>query len=70
MNIIDRFKKWFFQEEKIGLINIGDIIQIPGREYFKDDLAKLTQIDLYKEQYLNKLSKKNHFRVEVLTNNI
>mgnify|MGYP007056183873 CR=1 FL=1 len=51
MNIIDRFKKWFFKEENVGIINIGDIIQIPGREYFKDDLAKLNQIDIYKEEY-------------------
>ena len=58
MNIIDRFKKWFFQEEKVGLISIGDIIQIPGREYYKDDLAKLNQIDIYKEEYLNILSKR------------
>lgn len=58
MNIIDRFKKWFFQEENIGLINIGDIIQIPGREYYKDDFAKLNQIDIYKEDYLKILSKK------------
>ena len=58
MNIIDRFKKWFFQEEKVGLISIGDIIQIPGREYYKDDIAKLRQIDIYKEEYLKILSKR------------
>lgn len=58
MNIIDRLKKWFFNEEKVGIINIGDIIQIPGRDYYKDDLAKLNQIDIYKEEYLNILSKR------------
>ena len=58
MNIIDRLKKWFFNEEKVGIINIGDIIKIPGRDYYKDDLAKLNQIDIYKEEYLNILSKR------------
>ena len=58
MNIIERFKKWFFQEEKVGLINVGDIIQIPGREYYKNDLTKLNQIDIYKEEYYKILSKK------------
>ena len=58
MNIIERFKKWFFQEEKVGLINIGDIIQIPGREYYKNDPTKLNQIDIYKEEYYKILSKK------------
>ena len=58
MSIISKLKKWLFQEEKIGLINVGDIIQIPGREYYKNDSSKLNQIDIYKEEYYKILSKK------------
>ena len=58
MNIIDQFKKWFFKEENVGIINIGDILKIPGREYYQNDLSKLNQIDIYKEEYLNILSKR------------
>ena len=58
MNIINRFKKWFFNEENIGIINIGDLLKIPGREYYKDDLEKLNQIDIYKEEYYKILSKR------------
>ena len=58
MNIVDRFRKWFFQEENVGIINIGDIIQIPGRDYYKDDPNKLAQIDAYKEEYYKILSQK------------
>lgn len=58
MNIISKLKKWFFQEEKVGLISIGDMIKIPGREYYKNDPTKLNQIDIYKEEYYKILSKK------------
>lgn len=58
MNIINLIKKWLFKEEKIGIINIGDIIQIPGREYFKEEPGKTTQIDIYKEEYLKILSRR------------
>ena len=58
MNIIDRLKKWFFNEEKVGIINIGDIIQIPGREYFKEDEDKLYLIDNYKKTYYKLIKNK------------
>lgn len=56
MKLLDRLKKWFFKEENIGIINIGDLIQIPGREYFEDEQDKLDLIDKYKEEYLKLLS--------------
>lgn len=56
MRLLDRLKKWFFKEENVGIINIDDLIQIPGREYFKDDANKLDLIDKYKEEYLRILS--------------
>ena len=58
MNIIILLKKIFFKEEKIGIINIGDLIQIPGRSYFKDNPEYLKKIDIYKEEYLKILSKR------------
>lgn len=58
MNIINRFKKWFFKEEKVDLISIGDMIKIPGRDYYKNDLVKLSQIDIYKDEYYKILSKR------------
>ena len=58
MNILDRIKKWLFKEEKNCLINIGDIIQIPGRSYYNNSPEKLLEIDIYKEEYLKILSKK------------
>ena len=56
MRLLDRFKKWFFKEEQIGIINIGDLIQIPGREYFENNIDKLNLIDRYKDEYLSILS--------------
>ena len=36
MKFIDKLRKIFFNEENIGIINIGDLLQIPGREYFNN----------------------------------
>ncbi len=58
MNIIDLLKRLFFKEEKVGIINIGNLIQIPGRSYFKDDIEKISKIDTYKEEYLKILSQR------------
>ena len=58
MRLLDRFKKWFFNETKLDIINIADLIQIPGRDYYIDEPDKLDLIDNYKEEYLRLLSQK------------
>lgn len=58
MNFINKLKSLFFNEVEVGIINLGDIIQIPGRDYYKDDIEKINLIDSYKEQYLQLLSQK------------
>ena len=58
MRLLDRIKKWFFKEEQVGIINIGDLIQIPGRDYFRNEKDKLNLIDRYKDEYLSILSQK------------
>ena len=57
MRLIDKFKKWFFNETKVDIINIADLIQIPGRDYFNEQ-DKLDLIDKYKEEYLRLLSQR------------
>ncbi len=57
--MFDLFKKLFFKEQQVNIINIGDLISIPGRAYFKGDNDKLKQIDIYKEIYFNLLTGKN-----------
>ncbi|MBQ6282153.1 MAG: hypothetical protein IJK66_01290 [Bacilli bacterium] len=58
MRLLDKFKKWFFNETKVDIINIADLIQIPGREYYINEQTKLDLIDKYKEEYLKILSQK------------
>ena len=58
MRLIDKFKKWFFNETKVDIINIADLIQIPGREYYINEQTKLDLIDKYKEEYLRLLSQR------------
>lgn len=58
MRLIDKFKKWFFNETKVDIINIADLIQIPGREYYINEQDKLDLINKYKEEYLKLLSQR------------
>jgi len=58
MGFISKLKSFFFNEQEVGIINIGDLMQIPGREYFKDNEEALNLIDKYKEEYLNILQSK------------
>ncbi|MBQ6282154.1 MAG: hypothetical protein IJK66_01295 [Bacilli bacterium] len=58
MRLLDRFKKWFFNETKLDIISIADLIQIPGRDYYADEPNKLDLIDRYKEEYLKILSQR------------
>ena len=58
MNWFNTIRKWFFNEKKVGIINIGDLIQIPGRDYFKEQ-DKLDLIDKYKERYLRSFNSNN-----------
>lgn len=58
MNFINKLKLLFFNETQVGIINLGDIIQIPGRDYYNGDIEKINLIDSYKEQYLQLLSQK------------
>jgi len=66
MNIFNWIKKLLFKEEKIELINISDLIQIPGRSYFNDNKDMLLLIDELKEKYYNILSQ----RKRITTNDI
>ena len=71
MKFIDKLRKIFFNEENIGIINIGDLLQIPGREYFNNrkDIIKL--IDEYKNDYLKILSqRKKVFTRDISIDNI
>lgn len=56
MNLIKWIKKKIFKEQEVGIINIGDIINIPGRDFYKDDESKIKLIDNYKDKYLEQLS--------------
>ena len=56
MRFIDKLKTFFFNEQQVGIINIGDLIQIPGREYFKDNKEALELIEEYKKECLEILS--------------
>ena len=58
MNFISAIKNLFLKDKKLNLIDINDILQIPDRAYYKDDLDKIKLIDLYKEQYNEILSKR------------
>ena len=58
MGFINKIKSFFFNEQEIGIINIGDLMQIPGRDYFKDNNCALALIDKYKEEYYNILKVK------------
>ena len=58
MNFISAIKNLFLKDKKVNIIDINDILQIPDRTYYKDDLDKIKLIDLYKEQYNEILSKR------------
>lgn len=58
MGFIDKLKAFFFNEQQVGIINIGDLIQIPGREYYKDNKEALDLIEKYKKECLEILSQK------------
>ena len=58
MRFIDKLKAFFFNEQQVGIINIGDLIQIPGIEYFKDNKEALELIEEYKKECLEILSQK------------
>ena len=45
MKLIDRIKKLLFKEENVGIINIGDLISIPGRDYYIDNMSKFVEIE-------------------------
>ena len=51
MNFINKLKSLFFNETQVGIINLGDIIQIPGRDYYNGDIEKINLIDSYKDFY-------------------
>ena len=66
MSLLDKIKKWLFKEEKIELINISDLIQIPGRSYFNSNKNMLNLIDELKYKYYDVLSQ----RKRITTNDI
>ena len=59
MGIISWLKSKLIKVEYKTLINISDIIKIPTRDFFQDDIDKIKLIDKYKSDYLKALSKKN-----------
>jgi hypothetical protein len=58
MGFINKLKAFFFNEPQVAIINIGDLIQIPGRDYFKDNKNYLDLVDNYKKECLKILSQK------------
>ena len=58
MGLVSYLKQLFSKNKNVSIINIGDLLSIPGRSYFKDNKDMLNLIDKYKEYYLNILSVK------------
>ena len=69
MRFIDKLKAFFFNEQQVGIINIGDLIQIPGREYFKDNKEALELIEEYKKECLEILSQKKTIVTKDISSN-
>ena len=67
MKIIELFKRFFSKEEINDIISVKDIIQIPGREYFNNNIDKLNLIDKYKAEYLFLLSQKRRISIKELS---
>lgn len=68
MGFLAKIKSFFSKNNNIGIINIGDLIQIPGRDYFKDSPDELEKIDKFKEKYLNILSQRKKVLTKEITN--
>ena len=57
--MFDKLKKLLKKEAlSVNLINYGDILNIPDRNYYKKDQEVLDLIDSYKSRYFNILSNK------------
>jgi len=69
MGFISKLKAFFFNEQQVGIINIGDLIQIPGREYFKDNKEALDLIEEYKKECLEILSQKKTIVTKDISSN-
>ena len=69
IRFIDKLKAFFFNEQQVRIINIGDLIQIPGREYFKDNKEALELIEEYKKECLEILSQKKTIVTKDISNN-
>ena len=68
MKLFDLFKKYLFNENNINIINISDLIQIPGRTYYKNDIHRLNQIDKYKYDYIELLNQKRKITTKDISN--
>ena len=71
MEFISKIKKLLFKEQNVSIINIGNLISIPGRDYFanrEDKKDILKQINDYKDSYLKILSKKRKVFINELDN--
>ena len=69
MSFIDKLKAFFFNEPQVAIINIGDLIQIPGRDYFKDNKNYLDLVDNYKKECLKILSQKKTILTKDISSN-
>ena len=69
MGFINKLKAFFFNEPQVAIINIGDLIQIPGRDYFKDNKNYLDLIDNYKKECLKILSQKKTILTKDISSN-
>ena len=58
MELIKSIKSIFIKEQNFSLISINDIIYIPDRSFYKDDIDTIKLIDNYKDKYLKLLSQK------------
>ena len=69
MSFINKLKAFFFNKPQVAIINIGDLIQIPGREYFKDNKKYLDLIDNYKKECLKILLQKKTILTKDISSN-
>ena len=62
MNIKSLINKLFKTTDELhtNIINLNDVIQIPDRDTYQDNLDIISLIDKYKEEYLSTLSAKRY----------
>ena len=69
MNIKSLINKLFKTTDELhtNIINLNDVIQIPDRDTYQDNLDIISLIDKYKEEYLSTLSAKRYLLSDELS---